>query len=95
MSPLVADQASAVIHTYNLNRQCFVVRPNAAMQLVNMIDDRPKNQSERATRNDLYDGPTEHAQCVITQIAVNSTKTVTPKPLTHGQRLLSSSYSMG
>ncbi|MGH6869946.1 MAG: hypothetical protein ACREHE_00435 [Rhizomicrobium sp.] len=27
-----AEQASAVIHTYMLNRQCFIVRPNAAMQ---------------------------------------------------------------
>lgn len=27
-----AAQAQAVIQTYNLNRQCFVVRPNAAMQ---------------------------------------------------------------
>lgn len=27
-----ADQASAVIHTYNMNRQCFIVRPNASMQ---------------------------------------------------------------
>jgi hypothetical protein len=27
-----ANQAVAVIQTYNLNRQCFIVRPNAAMQ---------------------------------------------------------------
>jgi len=27
-----ADQALAVIQTYNLNRQCFIVRPNASMQ---------------------------------------------------------------
>jgi hypothetical protein len=26
-----ADQAVAVIQTYNLNRQCFIVRPNASM----------------------------------------------------------------
>jgi hypothetical protein len=27
-----ADQALAVIQTYHLNRQCFIVRPNASMQ---------------------------------------------------------------
>ena len=27
----VADKALAVIQTYNLNRQCFIVRPNASM----------------------------------------------------------------
>jgi len=27
-----ADKAVAVIQTYNLNRQCFIVRPNASMQ---------------------------------------------------------------
>jgi len=26
-----ADEAAGIIHKYNLNRQCFVVRPNASM----------------------------------------------------------------